>query len=81
MPESLKNIILVMADGGYLVPPSKNPDQAQIWNETWKRIDRFLPGLFRETFPEQVNPPPAAKEAPRAEEPTGSIDPVKSTLD
>lgn len=81
MPESLKNIILVMADGGYLVPPSKNPIQARIWNETWKRVDRFLPGLFTEIFPEQANPPPAAKEASNSEEPVRGIDLAKSTPD
>ena len=81
MPESLKNIILVMANGGYLVPPSTKPDQAQIWNETWKRVDRFLPGLFKEIFPEQTHPPLVAKGASKPAEPTKSTDPVKSTLD
>ena len=58
VPESLKNILLVMADGGYLVPPAKDPQQATLWNETWKRLERFLPGMFREIFPEKMNPPP-----------------------
>lgn len=34
-----------MSTNGYLVPPSQNPDQEELWNETWKRIDRFLPEL------------------------------------
>ena len=58
VPESLKNILLVMADGGYLVPPSEDPQQAMLWIETWKRLERFLPGMFREIFPEKTNPPP-----------------------
>lgn len=60
VPESLKNILLVMADGGYLVPPTENEKPSEIWEETWKRVDRFLPDLFREIFPE-VNAPPADK--------------------
>lgn len=58
VPESLKNILLVMADGGYLVPPSEDLQQATLWNETWKRLERFLPGMFREILPEKANPPP-----------------------
>ncbi|KAK2746377.1 GDP/GTP exchange factor for ARF [Myotisia sp. PD_48] len=51
VPESLKNILLIMADGGYLVPPSKDPSKEKLWVETQKRLDRFLPHLFLEIFP------------------------------
>lgn len=52
MPESLKNILLVMANGGYLVPRSEDPSRVQLWEETWKRLDKFLPWMFAELFPE-----------------------------
>jgi len=48
VPESLKNIILVMSSSGYLVPPSQQPSQEKLWVETWKRLDRFLPDLRNE---------------------------------
>lgn len=48
-----------MANGGYLVPPSEEPKGSQIWEETWKRVDRFLPNLFTEIFPEPKQPPPS----------------------
>ncbi|KAL1976055.1 hypothetical protein VTN31DRAFT_4447 [Thermomyces dupontii] len=61
IPESIKNILLVMGDCGYLVPPrgasGSDPDSAQdpskerLWFETRKRLDRFLPSLFDEIFP------------------------------
>ncbi|KAL2800397.1 hypothetical protein BJX66DRAFT_331975 [Aspergillus keveii] len=51
IPESIKNIILVMADGGHLVPPSQDPSKETTWTETKKRLDRFLPDLFKELFP------------------------------
>lgn len=57
VPESLKNILLVMADGGYLVPPLDNEQPSEIWAETRKRVDRFLPGLFKDVFPETKAPP------------------------
>ena len=50
IPESLKNVLLVMADGGYLVPPSQDPSKEQMWTETKKRLERFLPDLFQEIF-------------------------------
>lgn len=51
MPESLKNILLVMHNGGVLVPPQQNPAKAHFWKETWLRIDRFMPGMKQEIFP------------------------------
>jgi brefeldin A-resistance guanine nucleotide exchange factor 1 len=41
-----------MADGGYLAPPYQDPTKEKIWTETRKRLDRFLPHLFAEIFPE-----------------------------
>jgi brefeldin A-resistance guanine nucleotide exchange factor 1 len=55
--ENMKNILLVMSSGGYLVPPNEKPQQEELWNETWKRLDRFLPSLFAELFPEEVKKP------------------------
>ncbi|CAP95598.1 Pc21g07010 [Penicillium rubens Wisconsin 54-1255] len=57
VPESLKNILLVMADGGYLVPPSQDPSKEEIWVETRTRLGRFLPDLFSEIFPDTANEP------------------------
>ncbi|EON60989.1 hypothetical protein W97_00199 [Coniosporium apollinis CBS 100218] len=70
VPESLKNILLVMSSGGYLVPPDQDPEQAELWNETWKRLNRFLPNLFEELFPEEAKKPPpgAVKMAERPAE-------------
>lgn len=48
VPESLKNILLVMSSSGYLVPLSADPSQEKLWVETWKRLDRFLPDLRKE---------------------------------
>lgn len=49
----MKNILLVMQSGGYLAPPEEKPDQAELWNETWKRLDRFLPNLHKELYPDE----------------------------
>lgn len=55
-------MLLVLSNGDYLVPPSDNPDanprQEALWNETWKRINRFQPNLFAELFPEEAGKPP-----------------------
>jgi brefeldin A-resistance guanine nucleotide exchange factor 1 len=60
IPESLKNILLVMADGGYLVPPSQDPSKEEMWMETRKRLERFLPGLFVEIFPDSAKEQPGS---------------------
>ncbi|OJD27159.1 hypothetical protein ACJ73_01445 [Blastomyces percursus] len=76
VPESLKNILLVMADGGYLAPPAEDPTKERIWVETQKRLDRFLPHLFAEIFPfkpEEQQPPPS----PIPQQPLPSNNPVQ----
>ncbi|OJJ50935.1 hypothetical protein ASPZODRAFT_55909 [Penicilliopsis zonata CBS 506.65] len=62
--ESLKNILLVMADGGYLVDPTKDPAKETVWVETRKRLDRFLPRLFDEVFPPAPPAPEPAQQSP-----------------
>jgi brefeldin A-resistance guanine nucleotide exchange factor 1 len=74
VPESLKNILLVMADGGYLAPPSEDPSKEKIWVETRKRLERFLPDLFTEIFPNNLEtrqpavPSPITAAPPSAEQ-------------
>ena len=60
VPESLKNILLVMADGGFITPPVDGQPRTELWDETCKRVDRFLPELMGEIFP-KVNAPPEEK--------------------
>lgn len=62
MPENLKNVLLIMSSNGYLVPPSQNPEREELWNETWKRIDRFLPELRKDLALDE----PQATDAPVA---------------
>lgn len=73
VPESLKNILLVMASQGILVRPQEKGEgevdegQAKLWVETKKRMDRFLPQLWADIFPE-----PKVKDAPQAESGEGT---------
>lgn len=70
MPENLKNVLLIMSTNGYLVPPRKDPSKEELWNETWKRIDRFLPNLRADLALEEEEEEPvteATAAAPAAE--------------
>ncbi|KAG6874307.1 hypothetical protein C0995_001532 [Termitomyces sp. Mi166 len=56
IPESLKNVLLVMNAAGILVPPSE-PDarderQRTLWTATQERMERFLPGFLTEVIPQ-----------------------------
>lgn len=42
-----------------MVSPAQDPSKEHIWTETKKRLERFLPSLFVEIFPEA-----AAEEKP-----------------
>lgn len=88
VPESLKNILLVMADGGFIEPPEKGKQPTELWQETCKRVDRFLPNLIKEIFP-QVNaiepetepegaPAPASAEKDATSEP---VEPKRPSVD
>lgn len=84
VPESLKNVLLVMAGAGYLVPPRSEEGERsegekgegedegdgneRIWEETKRRVERFLPGLFAEVFPPP--PPPGERGRGKGEEET-----------
>lgn len=57
-------MLLVMSNGGYLAPPDENPDREELWNETWKRVNRFLPNFFAELFPEEAGKPKRSKDVP-----------------
>ena len=51
LPESLKNMLLVMDTSGkelFFFEETGKP--TQLWAVTWQKIDAFLPGLRKETF-------------------------------
>lgn len=63
MRENLKNVMLFMSSSGYLVPPKQDPSKENLWTETWKRIDRFLPDLRGElSFEEEPEEEPVKEE-------------------
>ena len=64
VPESVKNILLVMADGGFIQPPSSDQMMTELWDETRKRVDRFLPNLIAQIFP-LVNTPDPVPHTPQ----------------
>lgn len=57
VPESLKNVLLVMHASGFLVPPhqARNEDQSALWDATFDRLDIFLPTLRQDVFPAPVS--------------------------
>ena len=52
VPESLKNVLLVMAAQGVLIQPSLGG--GEFWDLTWQKLDRALPKLRSEVFPGEV---------------------------
>ncbi|XP_034180833.2 sec7 domain-containing protein garz [Osmia lignaria lignaria] len=63
IPESLKNMLLVMSSANVLAPNSN------LWAPTWRTIDGFLPNLKAELFPEPApsSPPPPPPPPPPSE--------------
>lgn len=59
IPESLKNVLLVMNAVGILIPPGSTDEtdlQKTLWSNTHERMERFLPGFLTDVIP---IPPPA----------------------
>ncbi|KAI0781091.1 Sec7-domain-containing protein [Trametes elegans] len=77
VPESLKNVLLVMNATGLLVPPTspeetRDERQIALWAATHERIERFLPGFLDEIIP---TPPPQPTPGPA---PAHSAEPTEA---
>lgn len=48
IPESLKNMLLVMDTAGIF--QTADGTESQLWQLTWDKIDTFLPKLHNEVF-------------------------------
>lgn len=75
IPESLKNVVLVMSSDGYLVPPpssaeseSRTGPQKRLWKVTFVRLERFQPGLMESIFPGAGAMSPVPKAQPASNE-------------
>lgn len=81
VPESLKNILLVMAAGDVLVRPEIDPreEKKELWIQTWRRLERFLPDLKAELFP-PLPAPPVTEEAPMLAPGVPAVTPVVTEL-
>eukprot|EP00003_Mantamonas_plastica_P020888 TRINITY_DN336_c1_g1_i9.p1 TRINITY_DN336_c1_g1~~TRINITY_DN336_c1_g1_i9.p1 ORF type:complete len:609 (+),score=245.05 TRINITY_DN336_c1_g1_i9:3189-5015(+) len=59
VPESLKNMLLVMSSSpklNFRAPETEQEESSEdfkLWVTTWRTIDEFLPGLKAELFPQQ----------------------------
>uniref|UniRef100_A0A672KS77 Golgi brefeldin A resistant guanine nucleotide exchange factor 1 n=1 Tax=Sinocyclocheilus grahami TaxID=75366 RepID=A0A672KS77_SINGR len=60
IPESLKNMLLVMDTAGIFHSADSRTGYSDLWEITWERIDCFLPRLKEELFKQAVIPAPAA---------------------
>jgi brefeldin A-resistance guanine nucleotide exchange factor 1 len=82
IPESIKNLLLVMSTQGVLEvsvdrdTEHKNEASLNLLQTTWIRIEQFLPGFMNQLFP--AVPPPASLSSP-SPLPT-QAPPVESTL-
>ncbi|XP_017318956.2 Golgi-specific brefeldin A-resistance guanine nucleotide exchange factor 1 isoform X1 [Ictalurus punctatus] len=59
IPESLKNMLLVMDTAGIFHSADSRTGYSDLWEITWERIDCFLPHLREELFKQAVMPEPA----------------------
>merc|ERR1719334_2170743 len=82
LPESLKNMLLVMDTSGRGLFFTPDGSVTPLWTVTWEKVDTFLPGLRDELFPSWRDraipvPPPQAPDASQPSEdgePPASVD-------
>lgn len=67
IPESLKNMLLVMDTAGIFHSADSRTGYSDLWEITWERIDCFLPRLREELFKQAVMPEPV---------PSGPVEPA-----
>uniref|UniRef100_A0A1A7X3N0 Golgi-specific brefeldin A-resistance guanine nucleotide exchange factor 1 n=1 Tax=Iconisemion striatum TaxID=60296 RepID=A0A1A7X3N0_9TELE len=70
IPESLKNMLLVMDTAGIFHSTDSRTGYSDLWEITWERIVCFLPNLREELFKQTVIPDP---------NPGSAADPVQPT--
>lgn len=74
IPESLKNMLLVMHTAGIL--HQGQTEESQLWRLTWDRIDTFLPNLRNEVFrphdADQAHGVPGGRDASPSPPPSAS---------
>ncbi|XP_051936950.1 Golgi-specific brefeldin A-resistance guanine nucleotide exchange factor 1 isoform X3 [Hippocampus zosterae] len=59
IPESLKNMLLVMDTAEIFRSPDSKTKYSDLWEITWERIDCFLPHLREELFKQTILPVPS----------------------
>merc|ERR1719222_1199143 len=52
LPESLKNMLLVMDTSGRGLFFTDSGEPTSLWGVTWEKVETFLPGLREELFPD-----------------------------
>ncbi|KAJ8098786.1 hypothetical protein POJ06DRAFT_213020 [Lipomyces tetrasporus] len=85
--ESLKNVLLVMSSSGYLVQPEKaegDDKRLELWDQTWKRLQRFLPPTTLDALPGSLPgtmPAVSASASPAVDLPASEDSDVPATDD
>ncbi|XP_062422620.1 Golgi-specific brefeldin A-resistance guanine nucleotide exchange factor 1 isoform X3 [Pungitius pungitius] len=85
IPESLKNMLLVMDTAGIFHSADSRTGYSDLWEITWERIVCFLPHLREELFkqtviPEPIPSPPAEPVQPTTSEGSDRSSPVPPSI-
>ncbi|XP_067278328.1 Golgi-specific brefeldin A-resistance guanine nucleotide exchange factor 1 isoform X8 [Pseudorasbora parva] len=80
IPESLKNMLLVMDTAGIFHSADSRTGYSDLWEITWERIDCFLPRLKEELFKQAVIPEPVCNVPVEAVLPPVAVTPASSPV-
>uniref|UniRef100_A0AAR2LYC9 Golgi-specific brefeldin A-resistance guanine nucleotide exchange factor 1 n=1 Tax=Pygocentrus nattereri TaxID=42514 RepID=A0AAR2LYC9_PYGNA len=80
IPESLKNMLLVMDTAGIFHSADSRTGYSDLWEITWERIDCFLPRLREELFKQAVIPEPVPSVSVEPAPPSAPVSPASSPV-
>lgn len=80
IPESLKNMLLVMDTAGIFHSADSRTGYSDLWEITWERIDCFLPRLKEELFKQTVIPEPVCNVPVEPVPPPVAVPPAAPTV-
>ncbi|KAL7877721.1 hypothetical protein SRHO_G00043640 [Serrasalmus rhombeus] len=80
IPESLKNMLLVMDTAGIFHSADSRTGYSDLWEITWERIDCFLPRLREELFKQAVIPEPVPSVSVEPVPPPAPVSPASSPV-